>query len=360
MARLRIRLQGRQVRRIFFVVSAFLIGVALWDVPLPLYVVEPGPATPVLDAVQVTGAPDTLSGEMLITSVYRLPASPLRAAGVKLFDPHAELVPRSEFVPEGVREQEFKDVQARLFDESVRVAAAVGLRLSGREVLVSGEGAEVLQVTPGSQAEGLLRPGDVIVAVNSEPVRLTTDLSVRTTRAAPGEKLRLAVRRDDSELDVEVEVGTIPGASHSGLGVSVMTVHEQVVLPEGVSVDGASADMGGPSGGLMLALAVYDLFDPVDLARGRRIAGTGTVSMSGAVGPIVGVEEKIRGAELAQATIFLAPADQAAQAREAAYEGLEVVAVSSVEDAIEALRRWCVLGEHVLVWRPSSCPSNGL
>lgn len=326
------------MRRTFYAASALVIGVALWVVPLPLYVMSPAEATPVLDAVQVTGAPEPLSGELLIATIELVPASAVRAVAAQLFDSSAELVPSSQVIPGGVREQEFRQVQTRLFEESVRVAAAVGLRLAGHEVSVSGEGAEVLQVMPASQADGLLQPGDVIVAVNGEPVGLATDLAVRTTRSTPGERLRLGVRRDDSELVVDVAVGPIPGSSQSGLGVAVMTVQERIGLPEGVEVEDVS-DIGGPSAGLMLALAVYDLFDPVDLTRGRRIAGTGTVSLSGAVGPIGGVEEKIRGAELAHATIFLAPAEQAARAREVSSAGLEIVPVSDVQDAIEALRR---------------------
>lgn len=327
------------MRRVFFAVSVIVVGVALRYVPLPLVVISPAPASPVLDAVQVTGAPDRLTGELLITTVNLVPASAVRAVDAGLFDQYAEVRPRSEYLPEGVGEREFREAQARLFEESVRVAAAVGLRLSGREVSVSGQGAEVVRVAPGSRAEGLLQPGDVIVGVNGEPVRLATDLAVRTTRAAPGEKLRLAVRRDDAELDLEVAVGTIPGTSRTGLGVSVMTVHAQVTLPEGIDVADVT-DIGGSSGGLMLALAVYDLFDPVDLTRGRRIAGTGQVTLTGAVGDIGGVEEKVRGAELAHATIFLAPAgEQANRARQAAAEGIEVIGVHTVEDAVEALRR---------------------
>ncbi|MDP8961565.1 MAG: PDZ domain-containing protein [Actinomycetota bacterium] len=326
------------MRKAFLALSALVIAVALVFVPLPLYVISPAPAMPVLDTVRVTGAPDTLSGELLMTTVNVGPATAVRAVGAQFFDPNAELVPLSAIRPGGVNEQEFRQAQTRLFEESVRVAAAVGLRLSGHQVSVSGEGAEVLQVVPGSNADGLLEPGDVIVAVNGEPVRLATDLAVRTARAAPGEKLRLAVRRDDAELNVDIAVGSIPGSSQTGLGVSVMTVHERIALPEGVTVDDVS-DIGGSSAGLMLALAVYDLFDPVDLTRGRRIAGTGTVVLSGAVGPIGGIEEKIHAAELAQATIFLAPAEQAAQARDVSPEGIEVVAVTNVQDAIEALRR---------------------
>ncbi len=325
------------MRRLFFAVSAILIGFALWAVPLPFYVVRPEPAVPVLNAVRVTGAPDRLSGELLITTVNLVPASTVRAVA-QLFERDTELLPASQVIPAGVREQEFLEAQAHLFDQSVRVATAVGLRLTGRDVSLSGEGAEVLQVVQGSPAEGTLRPGDVVVAVNGEPVRLATDLAVRTMQAAPGESLRLTVRRDDAELDVEVAVGAIPGLSQTGIGVTVRTLNEQVALPEGVTVEDVSM-IGGPSAGLVLALAVYDLFDPVDLTRGRRVAGTGTVDLSGEVGPIGGVEEKVHGAVLSRATVFLAPRGQAERAREVAPKWLTVIEVSRVEEAIEALRR---------------------
>jgi PDZ domain-containing protein len=87
----------------------------------------------------------------------------------------------------------------------------------------------------------------------------------------------------------------------------------------------------------MLALTVYDLADPGDLAQGRTIAGTGTIDLAGNVGPVGGVREKVAAARRARATVFLVPADEAREARDAAGNTLAVKPVRTFAEAVDVL-----------------------
>ncbi len=51
--------------------------------------------------------------------------------------------------------------------------------------------------------------------------------------------------------------------------------------------------IGGPSGGLMQALSIYNRITKEDLTHGLKICGTGTISTKGEVGMIGGIREKI-------------------------------------------------------------------
>ena len=64
----------------------------------------------------------------------------------------------------------------------------------------------------------------------------------------------------------------------------------------------------------MFTLTVYNMLSPDDLTRGLRIAGTGTISLDGTVGPIGGVQQKVAAAEQVGAVYFLCPADNYADA----------------------------------------------
>ena len=119
------------------------------------------------------------------------------------------------------------------------------------------------------------------------------------------------------------------------LGVALQSVDPKIDLPFAVKVN--QGDIGGPSAGLMLALSVYDLASATDLARGRVIAGTGTIDLDGRVGEIGGIAEKVVGARRAGAVLFLAPATQAGDARKAAGGRIRVVAVKTFQDAVDAL-----------------------
>jgi Lon-like protease len=94
---------------------------------------------------------------------------------------------------------------------------------------------------------------------------------------------------------------------------------------------------GGPSAGLMFTLAVYDLLSPEDLTGGWIIAGTGTIALDGAVGPIGGAPQKIAGAEWAGADYIIVPREHAEEARRVA-RTITIIPVSTVQEAIDALR----------------------
>ncbi len=93
---------------------------------------------------------------------------------------------------------------------------------------------------------------------------------------------------------------------------------------------------GGPSGGMVFAIGVIELLTQKDLLQGRHIAGTGTISTDGKVGPIGGINEKILAAHKAGATLFLAPAGNSADIANIP-AGIKVITVSTLAQAIACL-----------------------
>ena len=63
----------------------------------------------------------------------------------------------------------------------------------------------------------------------------------------------------------------------------------------------------GPSAGLAFTLEVYDALTGHRLAKGRKIAVTGTIDLDGNVGPIGGVRQKVIGAARQGADVVLVP-----------------------------------------------------
>ncbi|MGH3443532.1 MAG: YlbL family protein [Nitriliruptorales bacterium] len=327
------------MRRLFYSASVGIVAWALFTVPLPLVVFSPAPATPVTEVIEVDGEIDPLTGSLMITTVRVRDDATTSAVVVALFDRYQDITRREQVIPAGVDPNRFFEAQRQVFNESVELAAAVGLRLAGREVQVGGDGARVVGVIEGAPAEGSLRSGDLIVEANGRRIELSTQLANLTSEAEAGDVFDLTVRRGEQTIQRSVELGPLPDIEgRAGLGIFVETVNQRIELPPDVEIVNRSR-IGGPSAGLMLSLAVFDLFDAVDLTAGRRIAGTGTVDLSGRIGPIGGIEEKVRGAVLADADVFLAPAGQADAARVVAPPDLEVIAVRTVDDAVRRLSR---------------------
>ncbi|CAN2176759.1 Peptidase S16, Lon proteolytic domain containing protein [Candidatus Nanopelagicaceae bacterium] len=102
------------------------------------------------------------------------------------------------------------------------------------------------------------------------------------------------------------------------------------------SIDVTLENTGGPSGGLIFSLGIVELLTEANLLQGRKIAATGTISPSGKVGPIGGVEEKILGAKRVGATLLFVSKENCNEVPVAVTD-LQVIAVSSLDEAYKYL-----------------------
>lgn len=328
----------RLLRKLFLPVSLLVLLTAALTVPLPFFLEGPGTPLSLAGNVQVADAED-LNGDFLVTTVNLRRGTVARLVS-GLLDDERSIVRSSRVLSPGEDPAAFFERQRAVFRESVDVAAAVALAAAGYDIGPSdltGSGALVVRVMEGAPAEGVLEPGDVITAVDGTAVRVTDDLRGLISEA---EELELTVLREGEERNVRVRPGTISTSEGRvrGIGVEVQTADPRIALPVDVEVD--SGEIGGPSAGLMLALAVYDLVSDEDLADGRVIAGTGTLSPRGAVGPVGGIASKVLSAEAMGADVFVVPADQLEAALAARPEGsdLEIISAATFEEALADLR----------------------
>jgi serine protease Do len=93
-----------------------------------------------------------------------------------------------------------------LQDLSAPLAASFGLK--------SPDGALVSSVASGSAAaKAGLKAGDVITAIDNEPVHIAGDVSSRIGLAKPGDRMTLVLWRDKARVDVPVSLGSIASAT---------------------------------------------------------------------------------------------------------------------------------------------------
>ena len=103
-----------------------------------------------------------------------------------------------------------------------------------------------------------------------------------------------------------------------------------------------TTNVGGPSGGLLQTLAIYNSLVDEDITRGLKIAGTGTIDANGKVGKIGGIKQKIHTANDDNMDIFLCPEENYDEAL-IAYNSLKnpkmkLYMVKTLDDALEVLR----------------------
>lgn len=122
--------------------------------------------------------------------------------------------------------------------------------------------AEVEHDTPASKA-GIKR-GDVILAVNGQPVASANDLRLRISQTPPGTNVKLEISRDGKTQDVSVPLGELPeqaeksgpqeneGGGLQGVNVQPLSpdLAEQLQLPAGThGVVVTSVDPASPAAG---------------------------------------------------------------------------------------------------------------
>ncbi|HUH07276.1 MAG TPA: PDZ domain-containing protein [Egibacteraceae bacterium] len=333
----------RIIRAVFLPASVGLLIWAAAVVPLPQYVQAPGTVVPLGASIDVQDpSAGEIDGEFHMTTVNLRRATVFGLVHAGVSDTvGATLI--SRVVPPGMDPREYFRRERELFREAGRLAAAVGLcaaEFYDDPCQITGDGALVVEVVPGSAADGVLLPGDVVIEAAGEPVATDSDLRAAIGSVLKGGSLRLVVLRQGEELQAEVAPRPVTDVSDEpilGVGPAIMNPR----IDQSVPVEIRSGRVGGPSAGLMVALTVFDKVNAdVDLAAGRVIAGTGTIDIDGAVGPVGSIRFKVVGADRGGAELFLVPAGQADAARAAVPEGsdLIVVPIESLDDALAVLQ----------------------
>lgn len=312
----------------------FALGGLLVWVPSGYYVISPGGSYDVGERLRIPEERREEIGRLAFTAVNAREANWARVISGRL-DRAAEVVPTERIRPPGVSQADLRQINRRLIEESKSVAAVVGLRAAGYEARITGQGAEVQQVIPGMPADGLLGPGDVIVAVDGRPVGTAVEVIESTRRHQVGEEVRLTIVRDGQPRDLVV--GTRAAAdepSRPVIGAAINTRAFDAELPFPVEID--TENIGGPSAGMMFALGILDAVTDGLLTRGHAVAGTGTIAVDGTVGPIGGAAQKVIAAQRDGAELFLVPRENYEDARGRA-GGIQVVPIDRFADAVRAL-----------------------
>jgi PDZ domain-containing protein len=314
---------------------AVLFGVLGGVAPVPFVALGPGPTFNTLGKVEGTPVIE-IEGEQTFPATGHLNMTTVSVIdGITLFGAlgfwlsgRNALVPREEVFPPRLSEQEVEQRNERLFHRSESTAKAAALRYLGHPSTVIVE-----QVSAGGAARGELRSGDELLRVDGRPVDTAQQVIDALRGRAPGETVRVTYRRGDAPartVTITLGPGRQPGRGYLGIVVS-----DQPAVDFEITI--SLADVGGPSAGLMFALGIIDKLTPGALTDGTFIAGTGTITGAGDVGPIGGIRFKMLRARHAGASVFLVPAQNCAEAVRSGPDRMQLVKVDTLQQAVRAL-----------------------
>ena len=343
-SRRRRRLRRAVVAGSFILVVALIATVFL--VPVNAVIEAPGPTWNVLDngsssdqdVLKVSGTetyPTEGALRMTTVSVSGCPGYPVTTADLiaAWFSADKRIVDRDEVCPQDQSAEQVEETgkaQMTASQDSAVIAALVETGKAGAMHLT------VTEVTE-QQTSTEIQAGDVLETITPEGGQTTTlasfsQLRELMTTIPEGTRVTLGVRRGDQKASAALTtIAPQEGTTGSLLGLSLkISVDSPVEATFGLS------DVGGPSAGMMFALGVVDEITPGSLTGGKDISGTGTIDMTGQVGPIGGIQQKMAGARESGSTFFLAPASNCNEVKGHEPKDMQVFAVNTLHEAVAA------------------------
>ena len=257
-----------------------------------------------------------------------------------------KVVPHDTLYPDGKTEEQSTQENAEEFSqsqESAKVAALKALDIPVQSWVI------VSTVVKGTPAEGRLHAGDVIKTVDGTTVKEPADVAKLVTKHKPGQDVvftivpakEQAAAEKERRTPTKTEKVTITtaesddsGEKRAIVGISAGTDHT-FPFTDRHQARRCRRPQRRPH---VRARASTTSSRPGNLTGGKFVAGTGTIDDDGKVGPIGGIEMKTVGARDKGAQYFLTPADNCASAARDVPDGLTLVKVGTIDDALDALK----------------------
>lgn len=282
------------------------VGLAL---PGSFLLQEAGPALDVtgdLDGVQllqISGAETyPTETELFMTTVSSFGNSQMecsRSSGTWSPRRDQQLVPVRAMYSRQESAAEVEERNAAMMTSSQDSGTVAGLQAAGYSVPMT---LTVSGVSKDSPAEGKFERGDILTSITvgttMTPITTFSDLSRVLFSVDPGTSVTLGFTRagesQQATLQTQAYEADSTGWVHPGSRLGLYIASSDVKFP--IDVSYGVKDIGGPSAGSMFALAIYDKLTDGSLGGDHRIAGTGTMSYNGDIGPIGGIPHKLVGA----------------------------------------------------------------
>lgn len=310
-----------------------IIMVALFKIELPYKIYTPGGMVSLSSRIEVENGYSS-KGELGMAYVSMVNGS-IPFILLSYVIPNWDVVPTKELTYENETIEEMIKADKIAMQQAMDQAIISAYRLADKEITINKEEAHITYIDEKAQTN--LQLFDILLEVEGKKITNLDELKSVINEHQVGERLSLKVKRNESIIDTYAEVyDTEDGPK---IGVAITTTYQYDENPN-VTIKAKESE-SGPSGGLMMSLAIYDALTEEDITKGKKIIGTGTISMDGTVGAIGGVRYKLLGAVKKKCDIFLVPEENYEEAIEVKEEknlDINIISVKTLEDAINALK----------------------
>jgi len=314
----------------------YIVFIAVMTYPLPYYIYTGGGIINVDDKIEVEEASSS-KGTFNMCYVSEINAT-LPTYLLSYIIPSWDLVSKEEVSLNNNETREDLMVRDKLYLEQANQSAIL-TAYSNTDHFYEIDDSKPYVIYIEESSDTDLKIGDIILDIDGKKINSLEDITDYLTDKQVGDKLNINVLNDNKKY---IRYATVKeDSSRKLLGIGILVIYDYELYPE-VKFNFSSSE-SGPSGGLVLSLALYDKLVLEDITKGLKIAGTGTIDEDGNVGSIGGVKYKLKGAVDSHANIFLVPNgenyDECMKLQKKYNYNIKIIGVSTFEEALNELKK---------------------
>lgn len=310
----------------------YLVVFIVLIIKFPYYIDAPGGLINVGERIEIEGGYSS-SGSLNLAYVSEYQAT-IPMLLISLFKDDWDVYPKKDAtIPDS-----YEDLLARdrlWMVASYANATILAYEKAGKEVTITDSELFVLHVY--EEAKTTLKVGDELISAEGVEIHSREDLLKVISEKEVGEEIALEVFHSGKTYTRTAEVLEVSDVKI--IGIVPYEIRSYETNPA-IKISYGNSE-SGPSGGLMVTLAIYNALIEKDITGGKVIVGTGTIDSEGNVGEIGGVEYKLKGAVAKKADIFFVPAgenyEEAIEIKKKKKYNITIVPVSTFEEALQYL-----------------------
>lgn len=322
------------VKNNYILFVGIIVGFLLVSIKLPFYILAPGGVNDVSTKMEIENHP-IRANTFNLTYLYEFRAT-VPTILYSYFNKDWDVYKKSdiEITNETPKDADYRD--HLLLKEANQNAIIVAYTKALKKYEVKSEKVIISYVDKSAKTDLIV--GDEILTINNEKITNLPQMKKTISSLPSDEVINFKVKNKNKIFNRQAKTFKIKDKTLIGVLISI---DREIETDPKIKLNFEKKE-SGPSGGLMMSLAIYDALTNYSINNFEKIAGTGTIDEDGNVGEIGGIEYKIKGAVKEKIKIFLAPAgenyEEAIKVKEKYNYDIEIISVSTFDDALNFLK----------------------
>ena len=314
-----------------FIISLILIFVVL-NIRFPYYIDAPGGISDISKKIEINGYKSNGSFNLSYVKEYK---STIPTLVYSFLNKDWKILKREEVLLDTENDKSYELRDKLLMEEGISNAIYIAYTKANRNIEEISNKLYVTYISSNSITD--LMVGDEIIKINNKNVYSKKEIYDIIEKLNIGDKLELSVKNNNKNYKRYATV--INDEDNKKIGILITNIREYRTNPN--VIVNTDSNESGSSGGLIIALYIYNSLVKDDITQGLTIVGTGTIDEYGNVGSIGGIEYKLKSAVKSKADVFLVPSDEnyndAVKLKEKNNYDIRIIGISTFDEAVKYL-----------------------